>query len=346
MRLAIVNDNVKAIETLRHIVISTNEHKVLWTATSGAEALTRCRDLKPDLILMDLVMPVMDGVEATRKIMQQSICPILIVTSFIDGNTDKVIKAVSAGAFDAVNIPLSGSVDEEHDKNALLRKIKMINNFVNPKKTKLPLNSLSTVKSSPTNNDFLVVIGASSGGPQALSKVLAALPESFSAPVVIIQHLDAHFAPKLVSWLNSQMKLKTQLVEAGDRLQGGRIYIAGTNDHLIISKDHRLAYDRNPADIPYRPSIDVFFESVVKYWRGKVLGVLLTGMGRDGAKGLLQLRERGEHTIAQNQATCAVYGMPKAAAELNAAEQILPLDKIGPAIVNLVTDHLMISNAT
>ena len=151
MRLAIVNDNVKAIETLRHIVISTNEHKVLWTATSGAEALTRCRDLKPDLILMDLVMPVMDGVEATRKIMQQSICPILIVTSFIDGNTDKVIKAVSAGAFDAVNIPLSGSVDEEHDKNALLRKIKMINNFVNPKKTKLPLNSLSTVKSSPTN---------------------------------------------------------------------------------------------------------------------------------------------------------------------------------------------------
>jgi len=150
---------------------------------------------------------------------------------------------------------------------------------------------------------------------------------------VIVQHVDVHFAEDLASWLGRQCLLPVRTACQNDRLNPATVYIAASNDHLVISQAGRLSYTPEPSALVYRPSVDVFFDSITKHWKGNTIAALLTGMGRDGAAGLLTLREKGAHTIAQDMASCAVYGMPKAAANMNAAVEILSIDAIGPEIV-------------
>jgi chemotaxis response regulator CheB len=180
---------------------------------------------------------------------------------------------------------------------------------------------------SPRNR--LIAVGASAGGPAALSRIFSYLPANFSIPIVIVQHVDSQFAQGLANWLDNQTPLRVRLARQDDRPEPGTILLAGQNQHLIFANSHCLAYVANPADCAYRPSVDVFFNSIRRQWVGEVIGVLLTGMGRDGVQGLLGLRQDGHHTIAQDRASSAVYGMPKAAADLNAATEILCLDGIG-----------------
>jgi two-component system response regulator WspF len=182
----------------------------------------------------------------------------------------------------------------------------------------------------------LVAIGASAGGPAALAAVLARLPATFAAPVVIVQHLDAQFASGLATWLGDATRLAVRIAADGEVLTPGCVLLAGRDDHLVLKSNRRVGYQTEPAAAIYRPSIDVFFEGVAATWPGPVIGVLLTGMGRDGAAGLKALRDRGHLTLAQDQATSAVYGMPKAAVQLNAAAEVLPLDQIGPRLCQLV----------
>jgi two-component system chemotaxis response regulator CheB/two-component system response regulator WspF len=186
-----------------------------------------------------------------------------------------------------------------------------------------------------TSGTDLLAIGASAGGPGALAILLAALPADFAPATVIVQHVDQAFALGMADWLNAQSKLPVRVACEGDRPEPGRVLLAATNDHLHFGGgNNRLAYTKEPQATPYRPSIDVFFQSVVARWSGNAVGVLLTGMGRDGAAGLAAMRAKGYHTIAQDEATCAVYGMPKAAAALNAAVAILPLQDIADAVVS------------
>jgi chemotaxis response regulator CheB len=179
----------------------------------------------------------------------------------------------------------------------------------------------------------LIVIGASTGGPAALQTILAPLPADLPAAVVIVQHVDEQFARSFAEWLDEQTALSVRLARPGDRPQPGQVLIAGREDHLILRPDGSLDYTPEPVDYAYRPSVNVFFESVARHRRGQSLGVLLTGMGRDGGLGLLALRQAGCHTVAQDQASSAIYGMPKAAAELGAAVDILELKAIGPALL-------------
>jgi len=181
----------------------------------------------------------------------------------------------------------------------------------------------------------LVGVGSSAGGPAALVSLLSGLPKAFPAAIVVIQHIDAHMAAGMAEWLDGQCDLPVRVAAEGDRLTAGCVLIAGTDDHLVFTSPGRLGYVPEPRSLVYRPSVDVFFDSIVRQWRGDAVGVLLTGMGRDGALGLKSLRERGFHTIAQDQATSAVYGMPKAAAELGAAVDILPIDRIAPRLIML-----------
>lgn len=186
-----------------------------------------------------------------------------------------------------------------------------------------------------TQEGKLLVIGASAGGPAALVKVLSALPADFPAAVVVIQHVDEEFAIGMAEWLSQQSPLPVRVALEGDRPEPGKVLLAATQDHLALNNAGVLGYTPNPKDYVYRPSVDVFFQSVCRFWRGEAVGVLLTGMGRDGAIGLKALRDTGWHTIAQDQATSAVYGMPKAAATLNAAVDILALEQIGPTLAKL-----------
>ncbi|MDZ4262725.1 MAG: chemotaxis response regulator protein-glutamate methylesterase [Pseudomonadota bacterium] len=338
MRVAIVDDSTMAVESLRRVLASLPNIQLAWVARDGAEAVWRCTLDKPDLILMDLIMPVMDGVEATRKIMASTPCAILIVTSTVAGNASKAFQAMGFGALDAVNTPVLGSAGDGPGKEELLAKIATICKLVCNKREDVVVpraeKGLSRVVAS--SDAALVAIGASSGGPHALAEVLSALPADFSSPVVIIQHVDENFSSELAQWLDKKCALNVKLARSGDSLMPGQVLIAGTNDHLIIRPDNLLDYTPFPREMSYRPSVDIFFNSVADNWKGNVVAVLLTGMGRDGAEGLLHLRNKGMHTIAQNEATCAVYGMPKAAVKLNAAVDILPLDQIGSALVTLL----------
>ncbi len=336
MRIAIVNDVLMAVEAMRRVIQRAPEHQVAWIARDGAQAVAECARDTPDLILMDLIMPNMDGVEATRRIMAHTPCAIVVVTADVQSTASKVFEAMGAGALDAVNTPVLGLPSSGDGAEALLAKIAIISRLVGPGLVRKAVPPATpSLPHLGRRHDQLVAIGASAGGPAAVAKVLSALPADFPAAIIVVQHVDAQFAHGLADWLNYQSPLPVRLAREGDRPLASQVLLAGTEHHLAFAGPTRLTYTSIPVEESYRPSVDVFFKSVDRFWQGKVVGVLLTGMGRDGADGLKRLRDRGHHTIAQDAATSAVYGMPKAAAELNAAIEILALDKIGPRLTNI-----------
>ena len=297
--------------------------------------MEKCAAKTPDLILMDLVMPVMNGVEATRRIMQSHPCAILLVTTSTARNLSMVYEAMGHGALDAVNTPTVGLGDELDGARTLLKKIDTIARLLGPARPSpepTPPPAEPTQADTPGELPPLIAIGASTGGPQALAKLLAAAPADLDAAVIVAQHIDLDFAPGLVQWLSLQTPLSVELAREGKTPKAGQILIAGTNDHLVLARNRTLSYTPHPTEYSYRPSVDALFESLAQHCPGKGSAVLLTGMGRDGSRGLLQLRREGWRTIAQDEKTCVVYGMPKAAAQLNAAEKILPLEEIGPTL--------------
>lgn len=333
MRIAIVNDLPLAVEALRRVVTLNAEHQVVWVARDGAEAVALCARNTPDLILMDLIMPGMDGVEATRRIMADSPCAILVVTVSVGANSSRVFEAMAHGALDAVDTPALGLGNLRESAAPLLAKIDTIGKVVGEK---------IVVEQQPSSGaeKWLIAIGASAGGPAALARLLAVLPGDFPAPIVIIQHVDPQFAAGMADWLNRQSVLPVQVACEGDYPKAGAVFLAATGDHLILKGPDRLGYVPEPKECFYRPSVDVFFQSVNLRWQGNVMGVLLTGMGRDGAVGLKALRAAGHYTIAQDQASSAVYGMPKAAAALGAAVDILPLESIASKLVGRMNHRL------
>jgi two-component system, chemotaxis family, response regulator WspF len=333
LRIAIVNDLLMAREALRRVIAEVPDYSLAWTARNGAEAVKRCTEDTPELILMDLIMPVMDGVEATRRIMAQAPCAILVVTATVEGHTPQVFEALGVGALDAVQTPVLEASGQLDGASTLKLKIEKIRQLISRSSDRKHLGRLNLQpKSVPINP--LVVIGASAGGPAALATILRDLPGNFSAPMVIVQHIDAQFAPSMASWLGGQSALDVRIACERDQPVVGAALIASTNDHLIFLDSRTLGYTAEPRDCFYRPSVDVFFESVASHWKGDVVAVLLTGMGRDGAKGLKALRNAGALTIAQDSESCVVYGMPKAAVELDAAVEILPLETIASCLTN------------
>ncbi|MDJ0845272.1 chemotaxis response regulator protein-glutamate methylesterase [Crocosphaera sp.] len=346
MRIAIVNDTVMAVETLRRLLTSVPGYDIAWVAYDAKSAINRCAKDTPDLILMDMIMPEMDGVEATRVIMQQSPCAILIVTADIKKNSAKVFEAMGYGALDVVSTPIMGISEDPQLNQALLKTIVSIGIVIgrlNPKRSS-GRSGNSTNKSTSHQSSYpprhlppLIIIGSSTGGPKALARVLGELPPNFEASIVIVQHVDMQFSSGLAKWLDEQTPLSVTLASEGDRIREGKVLLAGTNDHLVLRPNLTLTYTKEPQDYPYRPSIDVFCESVAQSWSRKGIAVLLTGMGRDGAIGLKKLRRRGWHTIAQNQQSCVVYGMPKAAVEMEAAIEVLSLSEIASTLVKRVT---------
>ena len=334
MRIAIVNDMAMAVEALRRVVAVEPKHRIAWIARDGEEAVRLCAENRPDLILMDLLMPGMDGLEATRRIMASSPCAILIVTATVEGNMSKVYEALGAGALDAANTPALGAQDARIGGAALRYKIETISKLIEEPtevagNIDLPL-SAELQRSAP-----LIAIGASAGGPAAIAEVLGSLPAGFSASLVIVQHVDEQFAPGLADWLELKSRLTIRLAREDDAPQRGTGLVACSAGHLILKNSGRLGYTVHPKNQFYCPSVDVFFKSIAQYWRDNAIGVLLTGMGRDGAVGLKAMRDAGHHTIAQDAATSAVFGMPKAAAALGAAVQILPLNRIAPALIQM-----------
>ncbi len=336
MKIGIVNDSKIAAEILRRIIHSAEGLELLWIAPDGAEAVKCCQRELPDLVLMDLVMPGLNGVEATRLIMKNSPCAILVVTASVTGNSSLVFEAMGVGALDVVATPILQDYSATNTaEDELLRKIKIIGHLIGcPLARHQRRRQIDSLPQKPDSS--LVVIGASTGGPRALTAVLSCLPDDYQSAIVVIQHMDKKFTPSLASWLKEQTKLPVKLINEADRPESGTILLANTNVHLQMIDESRLSYSVKPENNFYHPSVDVFLLSVAQHWPGKVVAVLLTGMGCDGARGLLAIKKMdGCTTIAQDKESSVVYGMPKAAKDMGAANEILSLQEIGPRIMAL-----------
>ena len=337
MKIGIVNDVSLAREALRRVVQAMPGHRVAWLAKDGAEAIDLTEKDRPDLILMDLIMPGLDGAEATRRIMADNPCPILVVTATVSGHMNKVYEAMGHGALDAVDTPCLGPLGQVSGATDLIEKITTVGKLIGLTAGMDTLHVPS--RPAPTGRERLgtiVLLGASTGGPKALADILAGFPAELEAAVVIVQHVDAAFAPGLAGWLGDHTGRRVEVITPGRRPEPGTILMAATDDHLVMTPGRWLDYDPDPKHHHYRPSVDVFFSSIAAHWPDPGVAAILTGMGRDGAAGLLELRKAGWHTIAQDRASCVVWGMPKAAAELGAAAQILPVDQIAGAIAKRV----------
>lgn len=328
MRIAIVNDVRAASEALRRVVENLPGHTIAWQAADGVEAVAKAKQDRPDLILMDLLMPHLDGAEATRQIMATVPCAILVVTATVSGNMPLVYEAMGHGALDAVDTPVLGIGGETSGAKALADKIGII--------AKLVGATTPATKGSQGGAALprLVVVGASTGGPKALCDLLQPLPKDWNVATVVVQHVDMTFAAGLASWLADRTGKHVRVASPGDVPKAGEVLIAGTNDHLVLTPTRTLDYRREPEHVFFRPSVDVFFESVAAHWPHPGTAIVLTGMGRDGAAGLLSLRQRGWHTIAQNEATSVVWSMPKACMEAGAAVEVLPIERIPAAVMS------------
>lgn len=339
MRIAIADDMNMAVEILRRVLAYVPEHELAWVAHTGAEAVEQCALDPPDLILMDLHMPVLDGVEATRRIMATSPCAILIVTASVIDHSAKVFEAMGLGALDAVDTPVVEAGGQAIDGELLLTKIATISKLIGKSERRTrraPSRAKGRVKKKSAVP--LLTIGSSTGGPMALAKILSQLPADFPAATVIIQHVDVQFSAGLATWLNDQTPLKVELALPNCQPRVGTVWVAGTNDHLVMKPDWTMAYEKVDDPTPYCPSVDIFFHSVAQHWPDQGTAVLLTGMGTDGAHGLKDLHQIGWRTIAQDESTSVVYGMPKAAVELAAVDDVLAIDAIGPALVAAYKD--------
>ncbi len=313
------------------------EHSIVWIAHDGSEAIEHCARDRPDLILMDALATGMNGPEAIRRILARWPCAIVALADDVHARAGRVFEAMSAGALDVIRIPSPSSNGRSADVKAMLGKVETVDRLLGrPGRERRRAAMRRVPDEAPKPERFLVVMGASAGGPAALARILSGLGADFPAAVAVVQHVDASFAEALARWLGRQSALAVRLARDGEEPQPGVVLLAGRASHLVLTAAERWSYQPTPLHCAHQPSVDVFFRSVSRHWKGRAVGVLLSGMGRDGAAGLRVLREAGHLTIAQDRASSAVYGMPRAARELDAASEILALDRIAPRLTNIV----------
>jgi two-component system response regulator WspF len=330
MKIAVVDPSSQVVRAVERALAGSG-HSVEWHTASGADALRRCETQAPDILLVGLRLSDLKAVELTRRLVAKRACAVVLLAGPA-GEMASAYDAMGAGALDVVKAPSLDNAGEVVGADALRAKIRTAGRLLGQtSSTNLPAVAPGAAPPPPTP---LVAIGASTGGPQAILTVLSALPKPFPGAILIVQHVDGEFSAGLASWLADTSGMPVELARPGSVPTAGMALLAGTEEHLIMAAGGSLRYTPTPRELPYRPSVDVLFGSLVQHWKAPGVAALLTGMGRDGAQGLLKLRQAGWLTIAQDEASSIVYGMPKAAALLGAAARILALVDVAPEIEN------------
>lgn len=332
-RVLVVDDSATMRALLSRLLDSEPDIDVIDTAADAREARVKIRQLNPDVVTLDVEMPGMNGLDFLEKIMQLRPMPVVIVSGVTQKGCETTVRALELGAVDCYAKP-DGSVHAllDHDGGALADMVRSAARVKRLRQLPPPAQAHHQTIAAPTGATAaqLIAIGASTGGVEALHKILPAFPAD-CPPTLIVQHISAAFAPAMAARLDKQCTARVQLIEPGLPLLHGHIYIAPGNDrHAILAQTGRLIANMVPGDpiSGHRPSIDAMFHSVAKRLGPAAVGILLTGMGQDGARGLLSMRRAGARTIAQDKETSIVYGMPRAAADIGAAEKIVPLPRI------------------
>jgi two-component system chemotaxis response regulator CheB len=349
IRVLIVEDSRTIRNRLCEILAANPHFEVVAEAEDGRRAIELCTKLKPDVVTMDMMLPVMSGLAATEYIMAYCPTPILIVSSSTNrGELFKTYEALAAGAVDVLEKPLGDEPDGSWEARLvaavmLVSRIKVITHLRarlrmigQPHQTEPPAEAQVSLQ----KRYGVVAIGASTGGPAAILQILRALPHPLSITVLVVLHINEPFGTALAEWLDGQTSNTARCAQEGDSLNAcaGQVILAPPNRHLVI-RENRLHLTLDAERYSCRPSVDVLFESVARELGPAACACLLTGMGRDGAAGLREIRRAGGLTIAQDEATSVVYGMPKEAVLLDAAERILPIDEIAATVCSIATRY-------
>jgi two-component system, chemotaxis family, protein-glutamate methylesterase/glutaminase len=346
IRVLVVEDSATMRHMLRESLAGDPELVVVGEAVDGPQAVEMCGQLRPDVVTMDMMLPTMSGLAATEQIMADFPTPILVVSSADRQELFSTYNALAAGALDVLEKPRGDATDDTWAARlcAGVRLVSRIRVITHPRArlvNRLPAApGPATVPPGPLAQTLsLVAVGSSTGGPGALTELLRALPPGFPAPVLCVQHIAASepFAVAFSDWLADQTGRGVSYAVDGMTLQSlaGRVVLAPPDRHLYV-RGGRLRLSHDPPRHSCRPAVDVLFESVAEAYGGSSAGCLLTGMGQDGAEGLRKMRDRGAVTFAQDEASCVVYGMPRAAALLGAAAYILPPAQIAGKLAALV----------
>lgn len=328
-------------KSLTHILESDTSIKVAGTAADGEDGIRKVKQLRPQVVLLDIEMPVMDGLAALAHIMAECPTPVLMLSALNKRDGAIAIKSLSHGAVDFIPKP-SGviSYDIDQSSNEVIAKVKMAAR-INVRKMDLllPEESYRRQWPKPLTGKKMVVIGASTGGPRGVTMVLSDLPRDISAAIVVVQHMTQELIPSFVESLQWRCPPNISGARKGKVISPGQVLIAPGGCHTTIVQDRggkKIRLSRKASAHAVYPSVDYAMESAAKAYGGDTLGVLLTGMGSDGAKGMKAIKDAGGSTIAEDESTCIVFGMPKAAIELGCVDEVVPLHKIGESILRKI----------
>lgn len=343
IRVVIADDSPLAREMLRETLSRDGDIEIIGEASNGREAVELARQLAPQLITMDLTMPVMDGLSAIEEIMHTKGVPILVISDRSDAQT--AYQALEVGALEVMPKPTLAEADTEH----LLERVRLLAGVAVITRLRRRVSSAPSVKPTlnatcsstlntrnAANGRHIVAIASSTGGPQALARLLSKLPANFSAPVVIAQHISHGFIDGMAQWLASLCPMPVSVARHGEQLRPGCIYLSPSEHNLSITDYHRCQLQPSPANALYHPSCDTLLGSAAKVYGAGAIGVILTGMGRDGVQGMRAIQLSGGTTLAQDEASSVIYGMNQEAVNAGVIQHIVALEELASRIMSIV----------
>lgn len=359
IRVLVIDDSALVREVLTGILSQDKRIEVIGTAADPIQAAQKVKELKPDVLTLDLEMPRMDGLTFLEKLMASFPLPVIVISSMAQKGGAATIRALELGAVDFVTKPALGvgaglkellSEITDKVKNAAAANLEVLRRQARQKKTehlhsppKEPLEMQQAEKTLIKSTDKVIVIGASTGGTVAVKTILSLLPANIPG-ILVVLHMPPTFTASYAKSLNNSSRLKVKEAADGDPFSTGCAYIAPGDKHLLLDKNmqgFRIKLDTGPPVNRHRPSVDKLFHSVASIASSNSMGVILTGMGGDGARGLKEMHERGSYTIVQDEKTSVVFGMPRQAISLGAADRVLPLEEIAGAIVNYIKGEMI-----
>jgi len=342
IKVLVVDDSAFMCKIISDMINSSPDMRVVDTAKNGLEAIEKVNLLKPDVITLDIEMPVLDGLSALEKIMKQNPLPVIMLSSLTRFGTSATIKALDLGAIDFITKPTNlFRIKPDILKDELINKIRIASEAkVKPYTSsisKLPLHTYKKEKYSEIKK--IVAIGTSTGGPRALQTLISKIPRDIDAAFVIVQHMPPGFTKSLAERLNSISHIMVKEAEKDDILLPGHAYIAPGDYHMKLLKngnEFKILLTHDPPVMGHRPSVDVLMNSIADTNFNNIIGVILTGMGSDGTKGLINIKKNNGYILAQDEKSCVVFGMPKSAINSGIVDKILPIDEISNEIIRAV----------
>lgn len=349
IKVLVVDDSALMRKVISDMINAEVDMEVINVARNGQDMLSKIEVNMPNIITLDVEMPIMDGIAALKELKKRNInIPIIMLSSFSKTGTQHTMECLELGAFDFISKPSGAiSLDINKVKDELIQKIRIANDknvYINSENDSVnnvsikqnASNKISNVKENMSNKIEAVAIGASTGGPKALYTVITALPSNLGVPVFVVQHMPVGFTKAFADRLNVNSSLTVVEAQDGDMIKKDFVYIAPGGYHMTVSEDKRIHLNTEPAIWGVRPAVDKLFISCAKVYGPRIVSAVLTGMGKDGAQGTVEIKKNGGITLSEDKTTCTIYGMPKAAFETGMVDVVLPIDAMAIQISKLV----------